>query len=311
LVQDTIFQGSIQSKQMSNILITGASRGIGRETTLAFARAGHHVFAAMRDPSRSPDLIEIAKAENLDIESVAMDVDSDNSVCKAVQEILAKVPIDTLINNAGIQLSGSVEELPLHQVRRIMETNFFGALRCIQALLPTMRMRRSGCIVNVSSGSGRYSHPPFAAYSASKWALEAMSEALAAEMKTFDVRVIIVEPVLIDTAMSREIATKIPSSVYMQPRRFASFYAAGLNNPVPAALVAAKIFAVSTSGTWKLRHPVGPAAVPIMRYRERMSDEDWISVNAAPDEIWEESVRRLNESINEESHENSTNEIPV
>jgi len=263
------------------------------------------VFAAMRNPSRSSDLTKTAQTQNLEIEILALDVNSDTSVLEAIQRVQAENPIDILVNNAGVQVSGSVEEVPLRDVRVVMETNFFGALRCIQAVLPVMRQRRSGCVVNVSSGSGRYSHPPFAAYSASKWALEAMSEALAAEVMPFGLRVAIVEPVLIDTEMSREIAKVVPSSAYMQPRRFASFYAAGLKNPVPATLVASKILAVRTSGTWKLRHPVGPAAIPIMRYRDGMSDEDWVSLNAAPDEIWEESVRELNQLIEQESQRNS------
>jgi NAD(P)-dependent dehydrogenase (short-subunit alcohol dehydrogenase family) len=226
-----------------------------------------------------------------------MDVTSDSSVSEAIQTIATEHDIDILINNAGIQFSGSVEELSLTEVRSIMETNYFGALRCIQAVLPTMRKQRKGCIVNVSSGSGRYSHPPFAAYSASKWALEAMSEALAAEMKEFNVRVAIVEPVLIDTEMSRAIANSVPPSVYPQPQRFASFYADGLKDPVPPELVAKKILEVCTSNTWCLRYPVGPAAVPILRFREQMSDEEWVDVNAANDQVWKDSLIKLQEFI--------------
>ena len=107
--------------------------------------------------------------------------------------------IDVLVNNAGVAVHGSVEELPLSEFRRVMETNFFGALRCIQAVVPGMRERRHGCIVNVTSVAGRFSAAPQAPYSSSKWALEAASEALAQEVKPFGVRVAIVEPGVIAT----------------------------------------------------------------------------------------------------------------
>jgi NAD(P)-dependent dehydrogenase (short-subunit alcohol dehydrogenase family) len=283
---------------MSIVLITGASQGVGLETALAFARAGHQVFAAMRRPPGSPILAELAASGKLQIHSVEMDVDSDASVRDAIE---AKHQIDVFINNAGIQRSGSVEELPLGDVRSIMETNYFGALRCIQAVVEPMRVRRSGCIVNVSSGGGRYSHPPFAAYSASKWALEALSEALAGELKTFDVRVAIIEPVLIDTNMSRAIAATVPRSVYRQPQRFANFYGAGLKQPASPALVAKRILDVVTSGTWQLRHPVGPAAVPIMQFRARVTDEAWVDLNAADDQTWNTGLAKLNDLMRDSS----------
>src|SRR5450631_4424402 len=100
-----------------------------------------------------------------------MDVDSDESVRDAIARILADRPLDVLVNNAGVEAVGSIEEQPLSQFRAIMETNYFGAIRCVQAILPQMRQRKSGCIINVSSISGRISNPPLAAYCASKWAL--------------------------------------------------------------------------------------------------------------------------------------------
>lgn len=174
---------------MSTILITGTSKGIGFETALAFARASHTVLATMRNPAESPQLAEIAAKESLSIAVSRMDVDSDDSVRDGMAAILAKGPIDVLINNAGVEAVGSVEEQPLSVFRAIMETNYFGVIRCAQAVVQQMRERRSGCIINVSSVAGRFSNSPFAAYCASKWALEALSEALATEMKTFKVRV--------------------------------------------------------------------------------------------------------------------------
>src|SRR5579863_6186171 len=189
-----------EEARMRSVLITGTSKGIGFETALAFGRAGHTVHATMRNPSQSPSLAETAAREKLAIRVWAMDVDSDRSVSQAIAAIQREHgPIDVLVNNAGVARTGSVEELPLAEFRAVMETNYFGALRSIQALAPHMRQRRSGCIINVSSVAGRITSPPLSSYTASKWALEALSEALAGEMKTFNVRVALVEPGIIDT----------------------------------------------------------------------------------------------------------------
>src|SRR5579862_4113452 len=191
---------------MASVLITGASKGIGLETALAFGRAGHQVYATMRNPAGSPALAETAVREKLPVTVSRMDVDSDQSVAEGIAAIVKDSgAVDVLVNNAGVEAVGSVEEIPLATFRAIMETNYFGALRCIQALAPQMRERGSGCIINVSSVAGRLSCPPMTPYSASKWALEALSEGLAGEMKTFNVRVAIVEPGIIDTAMARRI----------------------------------------------------------------------------------------------------------
>jgi NAD(P)-dependent dehydrogenase (short-subunit alcohol dehydrogenase family) len=269
---------------MATVLITGTSKGIGFETALAFGRAGHQVHATMRNPSHSPVLAETAARENLPITVSAMDVDSDQSVAEAIAAIVkGHGPIDVLINNAGVESRGSVEEIPLAEFRAIMETNYFGALRCIQALLPQMRQNRSGCIVNVSSVAGRISVPPFTPYSASKWALEALSEALAGEMKTFNVRVAIVEPGIIDTAMARRLENPATESPYRQAARFSALFSDSLKNPVPPSLVAGKILEVVESGTWQLRHLVGPDALPLLQWRSQMTDEAWVDLNAGDD----------------------------
>jgi len=269
---------------MASVLITGTSKGIGFEAALAFGRAGHQVHATMRNPSQSPMLAETAARENLPITVSAMNVDSDQSVSEAIAAIVkSHGPIDVLVNNAGVEGRGSVEELPLAEFRAIMETNYFGALRCIQALVPQMRQRGSGCIINVSSVAGRISNPPLTSYCASKWALEALSEGLAGEMRTFNVRVAIVEPGIIDTAMARRIENPTTESPYGQSARFSALFAGSLKNPVPPSLVAEKILEIAESGTWQLRHPVGPDAAPLLQWRSQMTDEEWIDVNAGDD----------------------------
>jgi NAD(P)-dependent dehydrogenase (short-subunit alcohol dehydrogenase family) len=277
---------------MASVLITGTSKGIGFEAALAFGRAGHIVHATMRKPAQSPELAETAAREKLPITVSAMDVDSDESVSSGIAAMLKNGPIDVLINNAGIERVGSVEEVPLAEFRAAMETNYFGAIRCIQALVPHMRQRRSGCIINVTSVAGRIASTPMGPYAASKWALEALSESLAGEMKTFGVRVLIVEPGIIDTAMARRIGVPANPSPYRQRERFAAMFEAALKNPVHPSLVAKKILELVESDTWQLRHPVGPDAVPFLEWRRGMTDEAWVELNAADDETWQRGLKR-------------------
>lgn len=277
---------------MARVLITGTSSGIGLATAVAFARAGHRVYATMRNPGRAPELGHRATLEGLSITIAAMDVDSDESVKAGIDGILSEAgAIDVVVNNAGIERSGSVEELPLAEFRAVMETNYFGALRCIQAVLPPMRKRRSGCIINITSVAGRIACSPLAPYTASKFALEALSECLAQEMKPFNVRVAIVEPGIIDTAMARRIETPQGPSPYPQQRRFAAMFTASLKNPAPPSLVGEKVVEIVESGTWQVRHPVGPDAEGFLGWRRAMSDEEWVGWGALGDDDWYDRLK--------------------
>ncbi len=278
---------------MTSVLVTGSSRGIGMATVLALGRAGHSVYATMRDPIRSPELAQMAEKESLPIKVSVMDVDSDSSVSEAIGVIQKENgPIDVLVNNAGIERVGSIEELDISEFRTVMETNYFGSLRCIQAVLPQMRERRSGCIVNVTSVAGRISVAPMTPYNASKWAMEALSEALAQETKMFNIRVAIVQPGIIDTAMARRVGDGTNPSLYPQGNRIARLFDAALQNEAPPSLVGEKIFDIVESGTWQLRHPVGPDAEPFLQWRASMTDEQWADWAAVDDDAWYESVER-------------------
>ncbi len=278
---------------MASVLITGTSTGIGLATALALGRAGHSVYATMRNPARAPELGEIVAKEGLPVNVLVMDVDSDSSVKTVIANIYKEAgQIDVLVNNAGIERNGSIEELPLADFRAVMETNYFGPLRCVQAVVPDMRQRKSGCIINVASVAGHIANSPLAPYTASKFALEALSEALAQEMKMFNVRVAIVEPGIIETPMSQSIGEPAAASHYPQQRRFAHLFAASLKNPASPSLVAEKILAIIESGTWKLRHPVGPDAEPLLAWRKSMTDEEWVNLHGADDDTWYEVMER-------------------
>ncbi len=274
-------------RRMANVLITGTSKGIGFATALTLARSGHIVYATMRNPARWPELAEAAEREALPVRISAMDVDSDDSVTSGIAAIYRDAGhIDVLVNNAGVERNGSIEEVPLAEFRAVMETNYFGALRCIKAVLPQMRQRKSGTIINVTSVAGRVCTSPLGPYAASKFALEAASEALAQEMKMFNVRVAIVEPGIIDTPMAHGITGVLPDSPYPQQRRMGHYFAAALRTSRPPLLVAEKIQSIIESGAWQLRHPVGPGAELLIESRRATTDEDYIALQSADDDTW-------------------------
>jgi len=173
---------------MSRVLVTGCSTGIGRATANELTARGHEVVATARRPETLADLDVAAR--------LALDVDSDESVATAVA---AAGDLDALVNNAGFGVMGPIERVPLAEVRRMFETNVFGAIRMLQAVVPGMRERGGGTIVNVTSVAGRVAAPLNGYYSASKYALEAVSESLRLEVGHFGVRVVAVEPGFIAT----------------------------------------------------------------------------------------------------------------
>jgi NAD(P)-dependent dehydrogenase (short-subunit alcohol dehydrogenase family) len=181
-------------------LITGCSSGIGYETALALARANYFTFATMRDTGKSDKIQEIAKKENLNLEVVELDVDKEDSIKSAVKKILEqKGRIDVLVNNAGYGLFGCVEDITIDDLKAQFETNFFGVVRLIQEIAPSMRKKGSGIIVNVSSVAGRIGFPGTPAYISSKFALEGLSECMRYELSPFGIKTIIIEPGVIKT----------------------------------------------------------------------------------------------------------------
>lgn len=181
------------------VLITGASRGIGLLAAKALAARGHYVYASMRDISGrnntlSDELNGWAKTNNFSLETVELDVTDEGSVNDAIREIEARRPLDVLVNNAGIMPTGLTEAFTLEQAQACFEVNVFGIMRTCRALLPHLRKRKSGLIVNISSSAGRLAIPYFGVYCGSKWAMEAYCEALHYELKPFGIESILVEP---------------------------------------------------------------------------------------------------------------------
>ena len=276
---------------MKSVIITGSNKGIGFETAIAFARAGYKVFATMRNTESATELKQKISDESLPITIAAMDVDSDESVQHCMNAILSQQgSIDVLVNNAGIKRHGSVEDLSMEDFKAVMETNYFGVLRCTKALLPLMRKNKTGCIINVATVSGKIASTPLGAYAASKFALKAVSESLAQEVKSHNIRVAIVEPGIINTQMASGISVG-EDSIYPQAKRFAGLFAASLKTPTNPSLVAEKMLEIAEGNSWQLRYPVGPDAIPFLQWRASMTDEEHVDWNAANDNDWYNAVQ--------------------
>jgi NAD(P)-dependent dehydrogenase (short-subunit alcohol dehydrogenase family) len=270
---------------MALALVTGSNSGIGLATAIALARANHTVVAAMRNLERGAEIRKIAEQAKLPVHLAAIDVDDDASVHDGFAKATSQHgPIDVLVNNAGIPGGGPVEETTIDQFRQVMETNFFGGLRCIQAVIPSMRERRKGTIVNITSIAGRLASAPMASYAASKWAFEALSEVLAQEVRTFNVRVAIVEPGVIATPIFTKAPPPPKHSFYPHGRRLRAMFAAALANPVPPSVVGDVVRDIVDSDSWQLRYLVGPDTEPRLKARQSKTDEQVIAEAAQSDD---------------------------
>ena len=186
------------------VLITGATDGLGKAAALLLAERGYRVFAAGRSAEKRAQLDAAARARQLPLETLEMDVCEDGSVRQGVADIVRKAGrIDVLVNNAGCAYVACVEDMRLEDWRRQFEVNFFGTIRVTQAALPQMRERRSGRILLMSSVSGLVTPPTQGAYSGSKHALEALGNALRHELYPFGIRTVLIEPGYIVTGIQQ------------------------------------------------------------------------------------------------------------
>jgi len=275
-------------------LVTGSNSGIGLATCLALASAGYRVFGAMRNLAKGGDLSAAAKEAGVDVELLQLDITDDQSVAEAFATIHKAGPLDLLVNNAGMGGATPLELTPLDEHKLMFETNYFGTVRCIQAALPQMRERGSGCIVNVSSVEGQLAIPNQAPYSASKWALECMSEALAHEVKRFGVRVVIIEPGVIMTKIFENSAPATrfdKTSPYKDiMRRNSKMFVAGFKQATQPDVVADVILESVTTDNYKLRWPAGKDAHDMLAGRAKISDEDWVAMG---DDLTDEQYNAL------------------
>ena len=267
-------------------VVTGANSGIGRATTLAFAQAGYHVFGTVRGLSKADKLL--TKARDLNVADrltlVEMDVGNSTSVSTGFAQIFAATPhVDVLVNNAGVGGNAVTEECPIDTYTDVFNINHNGSVRCIQAVLPTMRERRRGAIVNVSSVVGRITAIAQSPYYVSKWAVEGMSEGLAHELAPFGIRVAIVElGITRSSIFGKNTDAPNDSGAYdSHYRRMFRFYEVGARHASPAEEVAEVIHHAVVTDQPRLRYACSWGGKAITAGRHSMSDEQWLELGAA------------------------------
>jgi len=271
---------------MAVILVTGANSGIGRATAVHLAAAGHTVHGAMRDLAKGAKLQDEAAAAGAAVHPVRLDVADDASVREGVQQVLdAEGRIDVLVNNAGLGYNRVVEEIDVAEAKEVFDVNYWGVVRCTQAVLPGMRERGEGVIVNVSSIAGRLAALAQAVYASSKWALECLSENLAQELAPFGVRVKVVEPGVTRTALLAKHQELHPESPYADAyRRMFAFYAAGIAANVRPGAVAEVVQQAIDDASPRLRYVCAYGGEELADGRAGISDEDWVALGAAADD---------------------------
>ena len=262
-------------------VVTGSSSGIGHEIALILARNGFLTYATMRDLQKNSKLKSIKDEENLPLEFIQLDVTDENSVKTAVQKIYDDVGrIDMLINNAGYGLTGAFEDLSIDEIKTQFETNFYGLIRTTQAILPIMRNQKSGIIVNMSSGAGRFGFPMGSAYVSTKFAVEGLSESLSYEVEPFGIRVILIEPGMIKTNFSNAsiMAKKSidPNSSYAPlMKNMQTGFNKLLENASSPQLVAQITLDAMTSDKPNLRYLAGKDVEQWVEAKKKMSDEEF------------------------------------
>jgi NAD(P)-dependent dehydrogenase (short-subunit alcohol dehydrogenase family) len=282
-------------------IVTGANSGIGRSTAITLAKNDYTVFATMRSLERGEKLREIAQELNLEIKEVELDVSDTDSVNQGINEILNQTDqIDILINNAGVGSNAVIEDVDIESDKSVFETNFWGVVRCIQAVLPTMRQQKSGHIIQVSSIAGRVGLPAQPIYSSSKWALEGLSENLAHDLSSFGVRVSIIEPGVTRTAILGKNNT-VPQNDDFENiyARMLDMYMQGIEANIRPEAVSETILQCVESSSKQLRWPVawGAEAMINARHDGSVSDEEWVKIGSLVNNR-EEWVRSFRQAFN-------------
>jgi NAD(P)-dependent dehydrogenase (short-subunit alcohol dehydrogenase family) len=269
-------------------VVTGANSGIGRAIALHLAGEGLSVYGTVRDVGRATKLQGMAADAGVEVKLVELDVADSASVEVGLASVLDEAGrVDVLVNNAGVGGNGVVEEVTIERYAEVMDVNLHGALRCLQVVLPGMRERRRGTIVNITSVAGRFGAIAQAPYVASKWAFEGVSEELAQELAPFGIRVAIIEPGVTKSAIfAKNVEDTTPTGPDYEPhlRRMFQFYAAGHAHATDAFEVAKVVHQAITTDTPVLRYPVSWAGPEILTRRPDLSDEDWVALGTIEDD---------------------------
>ena len=267
-------------------VVTGANSGIGRATAIHLALQGHDVYGTVRSVDKAAKLMAMATQRGATVSLVELDVADDESVRHGFAEILERAGhVDVLVNNAGVGGNAVVEECTPAVMLAVMNVNVCGALRCISAVLPGMRERGTGAIVNVSSIAGRIGALAQAPYTASKWAFEGLSEELAQEVAPFGVRVVIIEPGVTKSAIFAKNVDLPSTSTYGRHYdRMLQMYATGIEHATDPFEVARVIHHAVTTDEPRLRYHMSWGGEELVTGRARMTDEEWVALGATTDD---------------------------
>jgi len=258
---------------MKSVLITGTSTGIGEATAQYFLKQGWRVFATARQPEKLGTWSRSERAIPM-----RLDVTEPESVRSAIDEMLRVAGgLDVLVNNAGVGLAGPLEAIAVEEIERHFQTNLFGAIRMIQAVLPAFRKQRHGVIVNVSSVAGRFGVPFLSPYCAGKFALEGLSESLYYELLPFNIRIKLVEPGGIKTNFAQRFSRHDAYQPNLRSVEARMDQASGPDSTLPGPeSVAEAIYKASTDGTERLRYPVKTQGASILQ--RMLPDRQWRSI---------------------------------
>ncbi|HEX5904500.1 MAG TPA: SDR family oxidoreductase [Candidatus Nitrosocosmicus sp.] len=274
----------MESSSSSNkkvAVVTGSSTGIGYETSLILARNGFLTYATMRNLNKGENIKSVATKENLPIRIRQLDVTDDVSVINAIQSISSETgQIDILVNNAGYGLNGAFEDLAMDEIKAQYETNVFGLIRTTQTVLPIMRRQKSGTIVNISSGAGRFGFPTGSAYVSTKFAVEGLSESMSYELEPFGIKVVIVEPGVIRTNFGDGLIvakkSQDPNSPYSQMmQRSAAGFEKMMENASSPDVVAKVVLNAVRDKDPSLRYLAGSDVETWLGGKRKVADEEF------------------------------------
>jgi NAD(P)-dependent dehydrogenase (short-subunit alcohol dehydrogenase family) len=282
---------------MGIAVVTGANSGIGLATTIRLAKDGHEVYGAMRDLDKAEDLKAACIEAGVDnVNLLRIDVTNDHVIELAFKQVRKlSGPVDILVNNAGIAKSHAIEDASIESFSAHMDANFLGAVRCIKEVLPSMRERAGGSIINVSSTAGRYAAVTMAAYTASKFALEGFSEVLAQEVAAYGIRVALIEPGTINTPIFFK-GDPVPEDTFypMHYERTLGYFTKTLIDAPGPEVVADAISAAISTDAPKLRYPVADDAVALLSARSGpLTDDELVALGGLGTDEWLDAMLRL------------------
>jgi len=262
-------------------LVTGSSTGIGFEISLALARNGFYTYGTMRNMQDSNRIMDISKKEQLSLEVLHLDVNDDKSILDTINKINEKNQrIDVLVNNAGYALAGPLEGTSMDELKAQFETNFFGAIKVMQSVIPIMRNQKSGRIVNITSMGGRVAVPLDSIYHGTKFALEGVSECIRYELGPFGIKIILIEPGAVGSNFWKNLkmtsVSQSPNSPYRQMiDDISKVFSKMTENVIHPSEVAKVVVDAVTSEDPEFRYVVGKDANMILDAKKNMSEREY------------------------------------